>query len=498
MPLRAIDLASPRLRPRALGRILTEDVDDRYPPLNGTAYRDVVRAFRGRIDQPPTWSRFRATRRRSRRVLEGALASAASRRSRTAAAPRSSAASSRASPTATAARLGRPRRARPGRSRSTRRRAPRASRPARSARARGRAAAARADAAPLPAVVRVLDARRLARDPRGRPLRDAAHAHRRPRRAIRARHAAGARESHRLPGSGAGRSPDRMLLGSEGTLGVITEAWMRVLPRPRWRRRRRRFSTLRRRRRGGTRARAVGPAPANAACSTRRGAAHRRRCDGDSALLAPRLRVGRSPARRPIAARSSARAITAAAWSPARRAPVGALRDATPVTGVRSGRQLAPGVPRRAVPARRAALDRRPQRHVRDRVHVDRFAELPRRGARGGPASDRRCSAPPRPARRVSAAASPTSIPTARRRTTRSSRRRAAAARSRSGTRSRPPSPRRSIDAGGTITHHHAVGRDHRPWYDRQRPDPFAEALRGAKRALDPAGVLNPGVLIDP
>jgi alkyldihydroxyacetonephosphate synthase len=54
------------------------------------------------------------------------------------------------------------------------------------------------------------------------------------------------------------------------------------------------------------------------------------------------------------------------------------------------------------------------------------------------------------------------------------------------------------IAAGGTITHHHAVGRDHRPWYDRQRPEPFAEALRAAKRALDPAGVLNPGVLIDP
>ena len=42
------------------------------------------------------------------------------------------------------------------------------------------------------------------------------------------------------------------------------------------------------------------------------------------------------------------------------------------------------------------------------------------------------------------------------------------------------------LDAGGTITHHHAVGRDHRPWYDRQRPEPFATALRGAKAALDP------------
>lgn len=49
---------------------------------------------------------------------------------------------------------------------------------------------------------------------------------------------------------------------------------------------------------------------------------------------------------------------------------------------------------------------------------------------------------------------------------------------------------------GGTITHHHAVGRDHRPWYDTQRPDPFASALTSAKHALDPAGILNPGVLI--
>jgi len=54
------------------------------------------------------------------------------------------------------------------------------------------------------------------------------------------------------------------------------------------------------------------------------------------------------------------------------------------------------------------------------------------------------------------------------------------------------------IDAGGTITHHHAIGRDHRPWYDRQRPAPFAAALRAAKAELDPAGMLNPGVLIDP
>jgi alkyldihydroxyacetonephosphate synthase len=54
------------------------------------------------------------------------------------------------------------------------------------------------------------------------------------------------------------------------------------------------------------------------------------------------------------------------------------------------------------------------------------------------------------------------------------------------------------LEGGGTITHHHAVGRDHRPWYDQQRPPPFAAALRAAKKELDPAGLLNPGVLIDP
>ncbi len=42
----------------------------------------------------------------------------------------------------------------------------------------------------------------------------------------------GAWESRRLPGSGAGVSPDRMLAGSEGILGVITQAWLRVQPRP--------------------------------------------------------------------------------------------------------------------------------------------------------------------------------------------------------------------------------------------------------------------------
>ncbi|HTJ45873.1 MAG TPA: FAD-binding oxidoreductase [Kofleriaceae bacterium] len=52
------------------------------------------------------------------------------------------------------------------------------------------------------------------------------------------------------------------------------------------------------------------------------------------------------------------------------------------------------------------------------------------------------------------------------------------------------------IACGATITHHHAVGRVHRPWYERERPPLFADALRAVKRTLDPDGVMNPGVLL--
>jgi alkyldihydroxyacetonephosphate synthase len=54
------------------------------------------------------------------------------------------------------------------------------------------------------------------------------------------------------------------------------------------------------------------------------------------------------------------------------------------------------------------------------------------------------------------------------------------------------------IRLGGTITHHHSVGRYHRPWYDRQRPQLFAQALQAVKEELDPAAIMNPGVLVDP
>ena len=52
------------------------------------------------------------------------------------------------------------------------------------------------------------------------------------------------------------------------------------------------------------------------------------------------------------------------------------------------------------------------------------------------------------------------------------------------------------IANGGTITHHHAVGRDHQKWYEQQRPALFGDVIGDAKKRLDPKGILNPGVIV--
>jgi alkyldihydroxyacetonephosphate synthase len=52
------------------------------------------------------------------------------------------------------------------------------------------------------------------------------------------------------------------------------------------------------------------------------------------------------------------------------------------------------------------------------------------------------------------------------------------------------------LGAGGSITHHHGVGTDHRAWYEREVGPLALDALRAVKASLDPAGIMNPGVLI--
>lgn len=53
-------------------------------------------------------------------------------------------------------------------------------------------------------------------------------------------------------------------------------------------------------------------------------------------------------------------------------------------------------------------------------------------------------------------------------------------------------------ELGGTVTHHHAVGRDHRYGYEQQTSPLYRQALAGSKAQLDPKGIMNPGALIDP
>ena len=286
----------------------------------------------------------------------------------------------------------------------------------------------------------------------------------------------GAWASRRLPGSGAGPSPDRMLLGSEGILGVVTEAWVRVQPRPRHRAGRTvRFASFLA---GAEAVRAVvqaGLQPANVRLIDALEAQQTGAGDGERAVLvlgfestdhavdAPaRPRAGALPRRRWRARRA------------ARRRRRGAWRDAFI-----------------AMPYLRDAL-------LRCDVLADTFEtaitweRLPTLHREVTAATEEALGVPCRVTCRLTHAyadgAAPyftVLAPTARGEEIErwwAFKRAASDA---------------LLEAGGTITHHHAVGRDHREWYDRQRPDPFAAALRGAKAAVDPRGLLNPGVLFD-
>jgi alkyldihydroxyacetonephosphate synthase len=295
-------------------------------------------------------------------------------------------------------------------------------------------------------------------------------------------------ESRRLPGSGAGVSPDRMLIGSEGILGVITEAWVRVRPRPTHRASAAvRFADLMA---GAQAVRALsqsGLYPTNCRLIDADEAGVTGAGDGASALLMlgfesadhdvePWMSLalqccsdhgGSWERRGSSAAGSQGGGDAVGSWREAfLRAPY--LRDTFVAMGVLSETfetaitwERFESFHHSVLEATKAAV-----REICGEGSVTcRFTHV----YPDGPAPYYTILAP---ARRRSELEQWAEI------------KRAAAD--------------AVIAAGGTITHHHAVGRDHRPWYDRQRPDPFADALRGAKAAVDPAGLLNPGVLIDP
>jgi alkyldihydroxyacetonephosphate synthase len=327
---------------------------------------------------------------------------------------------------------------------------------------------------------------------------------------VRAITPAGVWESRRLPGSGAGVSPDRMLVGSEGTLGVITEAWVRVQPRPTHRRSAGvRFADFAR---GAECVRALsqsGLNPANCRLIDPREARVTMAGDGTRALLVLGFESADHPVEEPM---ERAVEICREHGGEVEERPAGSPRGGSTGAGAGGGGASGPGASGDAggggdaVGSWREAFLRAPyvrdvcvaagivsetfetavtwERFVAFHEQVTAAAEQAMRevGADPGGVSCRFTHVyPDGPALYYTVLAR--------------------------GRRGEEVEQWREIkcavsDAiereGGTITHHHAVGRDHRPWYDRQRPEAFAAALRGAKAAVDPRGVLNPGVLVDP
>ena len=297
-------------------------------------------------------------------------------------------------------------------------------------------------------------------------------------------------ESRRLPGSGAGPSPDRMLLGSEGILGVITEAWVRLQARPRFRASAGvHFTSFAA---GAAAVRELsqsGLAPSNCRLLDPREAALTGAAPEGKALLV----LGFESADHPLDAWLD-RALECCGDHG------GEVADGPRLSGPDGGQG---GSREGGVGAWRNAFVQAP--YLRDTMvaagvvsdtfetaitwdRLESFVEEV--GARAEAAVAEECGSG-----RVSCrfthvypdGAAPyfTVLAPARRGSELEQWDAIKAAASEA-----------VIAAGGTITHHHAVGRDHRPWYDRQRPDPFAAALQGAKAAVDPAGIMNPGVLV--
>jgi alkyldihydroxyacetonephosphate synthase len=302
---------------------------------------------------------------------------------------------------------------------------------------------------------------------------------------------AGELVTRRLPASGAGPAPERLVLGSEGTLGVVTEAWMRVFPRPRWRAsasvRFARFED------GVAAARAVAQAglyPANCRlldpleCML-----HSVPADGGSMLL-----LAFESADHPLEPWLG-RAVELAVAAGGVLADAPRYRDDGSADGA-GAREGAGGSWRRSfldAPYLQTALvslgvvvdtfetactwDRFPALHLA----VGEAVRGAMQAACGGGVLSCRFTHvyPDGPAPYYTFIAPGCSGEEEAR-----------------WQRIKDAACAALVDNGATITHHHAVGREHRAGYERERAPLFADVLRAAKRTLDPAGVLNPGVLI--
>jgi alkyldihydroxyacetonephosphate synthase len=306
--------------------------------------------------------------------------------------------------------------------------------------------------------------------------------------------------SRRLPGSGAGVSPDRMLAGSEGTLGVITEVWVRVQPPPSHRASAGvRFADFARAAECVRALAQSGLHPANCRLIDAREARITLAGDGTHALLV----LGFESTDHPVhPALERALAICRRHGGQTRE---GSARQSG-TAGASGTGPAAGGTRPDAVGAWREAFLRAP--YLRDvlvaigaisetfetAITWERFPAFHERVTAAAEQALREVGAQPggvscRFTHVYPDGVAPYYTVLAKGRRGEELEQWAQIKRAVSDA---------IIDAGGTITHHHAVGRDHRPWYDRQRPDPFAAALRGAKTAVDPHGIMNPGVLVDP
>jgi len=302
-------------------------------------------------------------------------------------------------------------------------------------------------------------------------------------------------ESRRLPGSGAGPSPDRALIGSEGILGVIGEAWMRVRPRPEFKSSCGvEFDDFLRATGAVREISQSGLHPSNCRLLDATEAGMTGAGSGEKSLLVLGFESAHHPVDAPMDLAVAIAREHGGVPGEVRGSGGGDGEDSGAVGAWRSAFLLAPYLRDTFVACgvlsetfeTAITWDRFEDFHATTmetvRAKVAEVCDVPASGPGAPRVSCRFTHVYPdgpapyftvmAPALRGSEVEQWDEI-------------KAAAGEA-------------VIEGGGTITHHHAVGRDHRPWYDRQRPAPFAAALRAAKAELDPAGMLNPGVLIDP
>lgn len=298
--------------------------------------------------------------------------------------------------------------------------------------------------------------------------------------------------SHRLPGSGAGPSPDRMLLGSEGALGVVTGAWMRVQRRPVFRSQ----ATVHFRRFGdglaAVRALAQsGLYPANCRLLDPTEALLSGAADGDDSILVLGLESADHPLETAMARALELTADHGGRCPAGPRHRTGDASDDT--TGASDDGSAAWRRTFLSAPYLRDGLARLGMvvETFETATTWDRIDELIATLQHTARTTAEALAGTAVVATRITHAYPDGAAPYL--------------------TVIAPAGERdpvalwdeikaavsdQIVAAGATITHHHAVGRDHMPWYLQQRPGPFGAALAAAKREIDPAGVLNPGVLV--